>query len=328
MTYHGSNSKEKYREACREHDDIHVFMCDWWLDIMCDNPENWDVCLCTDEKGQVQGALTYATYKFGFWKVVFPPPLSPFGGIWIRTTTQSSERDTLNRRREITENLVRQLPNMPYIELKLAPDCTDWIPFFREGFRQSTRYTYQLRDISDTKLIWGQFGRSRTRNIEGLVAKQGQDLSIRAGQDLSLLLSAYQTNLSKKGVSWKFSLEKFGQMDAALVKHDKRLFFEVVDENKTVVGSKYVILSGNTAYGMLSFSTEKARKNGLGAWMTWEAIKICSAKGIKIFDFEGSMLLGVEEYFRSFGGIQTPYHHLVRTSNKLVTLLAAWRGKI
>jgi hypothetical protein len=39
----------------------------------------------------------------------------------------------------------------------------------------------------------------------------------------------------------------------------------------------------------------------------WSAIKVAKSKGVKTFDFEGSMIPGVEKFFRGFGGELTTY---------------------
>lgn len=36
--------------------------------------------------------------------------------------------------------------------------------------------------------------------------------------------------------------------------------------------------------------------------------------GLEVFDSEGSMVPGIEQYFRSFGGTLTPLHRVVRAS--------------
>ena len=39
----------------------------------------------------------------------------------------------------------------------------------------------------------------------------------------------------------------------------------------------------------------------------WDAIHEAKNRGSKIFDFEGSMIPTIAEFFRSFGAVQTPY---------------------
>jgi len=48
------------------------------------------------------------------------------------------------------------------------------------------------------------------------------------------------------------------------------------------------------------------RNSGAHSLILWEAIRYV-ADYAETFDFEGSMLPGVERFFREFGAIQTPY---------------------
>ena len=40
----------------------------------------------------------------------------------------------------------------------------------------------------------------------------------------------------------------------------------------------------------------------------WQSILHAKKLGIEVFDFEGSMLVEVEKYFREFGGELVPYY--------------------
>ena len=46
---------------------------------------------------------------------------------------------------------------------------------------------------------------------------------------------------------------------------------------------------------------------GANALMIHESIKLLKSEGVEIFDFEGSMLPGVEQFYRRFGGKLVPY---------------------
>ena len=58
----------------------------------------------------------------------------------------------------------------------------------------------------------------------------------------------------------------------------------------------------------------------------WEAIKLAKLKGLKTFDFEGSMHPPIEKYFRGFGGKVVPFFE-VKKENTLGKLLLKVRKK-
>ncbi len=49
----------------------------------------------------------------------------------------------------------------------------------------------------------------------------------------------------------------------------------------------------------------------------WQAIQFASTV-TRQFDFEGSMIQPIERFFRAFGGQQTAYHNVSRTSSMVL----------
>lgn len=42
---------------------------------------------------------------------------------------------------------------------------SNWLPFYWKGFRQTTRYTYVIEDISDIENVFKNFDYSKKKNI-------------------------------------------------------------------------------------------------------------------------------------------------------------------
>ena len=61
-------------------------------------------------------------------------------------------------------------------------------------------------------------------------------------------------------------------------------------------------------------------KNRFGISLIWNAIKFASNNS-NIFDFEGSMIRPIENFFRAFGGIQAPYLLVEKTNSKILKFL-------
>jgi lipid II:glycine glycyltransferase (peptidoglycan interpeptide bridge formation enzyme) len=52
--------------------------------------------------------------------------------------------------------------------------------------------------------------------------------------------------------------------------------------------------------------------HGAGVTCMWQSILLAKQKGLSAFDFEGSMVPGIEKYFREFGGKLVPYYTVQR----------------
>jgi hypothetical protein len=75
-----------------------------------------------------------------------------------------------------------------------------------------------------------------------------------------------------------------------------------------------VVNDDRTSYQIVSGVDMSSRNSPAGALLTWRAI--CDAlKAGRIFDFEGSRIRGVEEYYRRWGGQAHPVWHLKKTGS-------------
>jgi CelD/BcsL family acetyltransferase involved in cellulose biosynthesis len=77
--------------------------------------------------------------------------------------------------------------------------------------------------------------------------------------------------------------------------------------NKKAIAASYVLYNKDTAYYLLGGYDPSNKHNGAGVMALFNAIMEAKKRGIKNFDFEGSMLPEVEKYFRAFGGELVPY---------------------
>ena len=71
----------------------------------------------------------------------------------------------------------------------------------------------------------------------------------------------------------------------------------------------YIVWDERIGYYLLGGYDPKESHHGASAIAMWEAIKFTKEElGLNQFDFEGSMIQPVEQFFRKFGGKLTPYY--------------------
>jgi lipid II:glycine glycyltransferase (peptidoglycan interpeptide bridge formation enzyme) len=78
------------------------------------------------------------------------------------------------------------------------------------------------------------------------------------------------------------------------------------DEAGRLHAGAFIVWQESSAYYLAGGADPALRDPGAQALVLWEAIQAVSAYTGR-FDFEGSMLPGVERFFRDFGAVQTPY---------------------
>ena len=117
----------------------------------------------------------------------------------------------------------------------------------------------------------------------------------------------------------KLRVGEFKNTEEALKKGQKF----ILDTNSALGDDS---LAQNSAYNLATGLNRDIFQNGAVQFLMWKTIVDCSSR-VNCFDFEGSMIPGVESMFRKFGGIQTPYFNVQRSKNKFISILNLIRSK-
>ena len=65
-------------------------------------------------------------------------------------------------------------------------------------------------------------------------------------------------------------------------------------------------------------------KSGAKNIIIFNCIKLAVEQRLK-FDFEGSMVKNIEQFYRAFGAEQKPYFHITKTSSSLLRIKDAFK---
>jgi len=158
-------NKDRYRILCNERTDIPLFMQSWWMDAVC-NFRNWDVFIY-DRDNKILGVLVYHFVKKLGFKIIVQPQLTQFNGIWVNNSNNLSKNEKLRFEKEVMTHLINQLEelNFSYYDQNFHHSITNWLPFFWKKFEQTTRYTYQILNISKPDVCFKQFRASKKAHI-------------------------------------------------------------------------------------------------------------------------------------------------------------------
>ena len=309
-------NKEAYRQLCQSEADIPVFLQPWWLDVVCERG-NWEVCLTFDKGGEITGALPIFRTRFRGFQVIRMPLLTPFLGAWLKyppTLEKPSRRYAFEHR--VLNELIRQLPRVAYFTQNFHYGMTNWLPFYWQGFRQTTFYSYVIENISNSESVFKNFeGDIRTE-----IRKAEKNLTFRTGDDFELFWKLNQLAFKNKGLPMPYSKAFFRKVDDALKARDKRRIYFAEDEFQNVHAAIYLLLDNTTTFYLASGRNEALDEGGAVSFLIWEALKDLSGT-VQAFDFEGSIIPGIENFFRSFGGVQKPYFQIYKGKNRFFDLL-------
>lgn len=296
-------SKNLYRELCTKEDSIPVFSRDWWLDATCG--KDWKV-LIVEKNGRIYAAMPL---YIPCGKVISMPNYTQTMGIWFSAGVDDARYSSvLERRQAVCKNFIERLrPYRSFLQ-NFSYNFTDWLPFYWAGYTQTTRYSYILHDIYDFDKIMSGMSHQTRRNIK---KAERQSIIVCRGIETDDFLKVQSLTFSrqhKRNTQSPVILRRLINMARERGQGD---LFGGVDKDGNLHAAAFIVWQNSSAYYIAGGGDPVFRNSGAHSLVMWEAIKYVSRYTGR-FDFEGSMLPGVERFFREFGAVQTPYFMITR----------------
>lgn len=316
-------NKELYKALCETAgDDIPLFLQHWWMDATCgDKP--WEVLLA--RKGnEVTAAMPCLVRKRMGLRYALQPQLTPYSGpVFLYPKGMRPERKA-SFEHEAARKLAEQLEEMRllYFQQNFAPSVTDWLPFHWAGYRQTTRYTYVIPDISDPDKVFAAFDPAqRQKNILGVLPQ----VRLVEGTTPEQLAQWHETYWLSKGKRDLLPKSLMARVAHAAIARGNGIILTLADQAGTPLVCRFVAYDGQCAHSMFSAQNPDKRVPHAADALVWLTLK--RLQGLtRAYDFEGSMEQSIEHYYRSFGAKQVPYFGLEKCNNPLFrALLAAKR---
>lgn len=307
-------NKEKYRKLCAEEKTIPIYSKDWWLDTVCGD-ENWDVCVV--EKGnQIIATNPYIIKKRFNLTLLSHPPLTQKLGPWLRDSYFSNNKKLSNEKEILTE-IEKQFPRFDYFSQNWHYEYSNWLPFYWLGYSQTTRYTYQLKELSNLDKVWSNIENSTRRQITKARDKLGLILEKNASVDDFIKLNEQTFNRQK--LELPYSADLIRKIYNVCKQYNSCEIFIAKDSSGQHHAGIFIIHDELTTYYIMGGASPELRNSGAMSLCMWEAITAASIRG-NIFDFEGSMIEPIEQFFRKFGASQVPYLNVNKANSFFIKL--------
>ena len=296
-------SKDLYRELCSKEDSIPVFSRDWWLDAACG--EDWDAFVM-EKKGRVYAAMPlYIPCN----NVVSMPHYTQSMGVWFAPAAADTKYSSvLEHRQSICKLFVEQLKPYKSFLQNFGHEFTDWLPFYWDGYSQTTRYTYILNGIKDTDRLFSNMSQQIRRNIRNA---EEQTVTVCNVMDTDEFLKIQSLTFKRQNKRNTQSPDVLRRLIDVSRERGQGDIFGGYDKAGNLHAAAFVVWQNSSAYYIAGGGDPALRSSGAQSLVLWEAIKHVS-QYTDTFDFEGSMLPGVERFFREFGAVQTPYFMIYR----------------
>ena len=242
--------------------------------------------------------------------------------MWFRPDPKGNITNRSSYEQNIILNLLQKFPAVDLYKQKFFPGFINWLPFFWNGFEQTTKYTYVLPDISNPDSLFAAF-KSNTRrvirNAQKLLKTQEFD-DVQKFYDLNI--KAYQG----KGMRFPFTADFIGRVKQYIRDNNCGDMIAAVDAIGNIHAVVIYVWDSHCAYYLAGVTNPNFYNSGAMSLLLWEAIQR-SAKKSTSFNFEGSMAESIERFFRDFGGRLTPYFEISKTQSRLLKWIDFIRGQ-
>lgn len=247
-----------------------IYAYSWYLDCVCDR---WDVII----KGDYEIVMPLPNKKKYGISYIYMPPWTQQLGLFSPSI--------------VDEDMIRGF-------IAGIPGRIQWIDYqFNaantiSGTDVSSRKNYLLSLEDELDEIALGFNKNRKRSI-----KNGfQDCLLDKQGDATVFLKNYKTIHT----SYSVSDEAFEQLvKLCCLDNDQVNVWNVFLRDEFIAGLIWLKDTKRITY-LVPFANEKAKKLDIPSLMVYELIKECQKRKMDL-DFEGSMLPGVENFYRSFG---------------------------
>ncbi|MES2568224.1 MAG: hypothetical protein V4565_15225 [Bacteroidota bacterium] len=293
---------------------IGVFGSRKWLSIY--GKDLTLVGIYKDEHQLIGGFYYLNTKKMGctFLKL---PPYTPHCGLFF--TTDGKNNSSINNfSKEVMQEVCTYFMNKKSALTILAfPSAViDFQPFIWNKFKVIPNYTYRIDLLRTLEDIKSHFD-SKNRNAINKAIKEEVIV---------------KENVLGKEELFQFFISSLNTTDANIYEAElKNIFMTFSDDsnsfsvsafkNNELLGNVFCVFDKNTCYYLLGGIEKKSGIQGVNNLLIQASIIKAKELGCNTFDFEGSMLKGVEKFFRSFGPELVPYFTVNKASLPLEILL-------
>ena len=311
-------NKQRYKIFCDEHSEIPLFMQAWWLDaVTMPDGKDWDVLLC-EENGKIVGAMPYHLFRKWGLKTIDRTQHTQYHGLWIDYPMDCKPHKRYSFEKRVMDSLIDQLEalSVAFYSQNFHHSFMNWQPFYWRGFRQTTRYTYILKNIADIDTI---FDNAHPRYRQKL-RKSEKELVVDFNFLPEEFYDFHKNSLSENNDSVNYSNQLFLSIYREATKRKQGKIIAIRNKNNDILSAIFFVWDMNCGYNLITVRKIEDGSNDASIYMIWEAIKYLSDKA-KNYDFEGSMIKGVANVNQQFGAEQVPYFNISKCNSKRFALL-------
>lgn len=295
-----------------------LFCRSWWLKACCQ--KSFRVLGYFDGGNIVAGIPLYFKRR-GPFTVCTMPPLTPCLGP-VLEPLEGRPVARLSRQNELLKIIASRVSKQPVFCQNFHYSLQNWLPFLWAGFRQTSRVTYVLEDLSNEESLWAGLRRNIRKEIKK-AARQGIRVVPTTPE---VVFDQVRKTFARQRRRVPFSEQYYLRLSRTVEEKGAGAPFAAIDSEQRVHSALLIVWDQKSAYSLAGAVDPDLRRSGATSLLTWQLVKFSASKS-RVFDFEGSSIERIERFFRAFGGTQ----HFMNRVYKMpawLEVLPFVRGKI
>lgn len=278
-----------------------VFCRSWWLEAI----GNVRILACFSGDTIIAGIPLYFEKHFGLTACTMPK-LTQTWGVVIQPL-EGKAVTVAARETRILRAFAAQLSQYRVFFQAFHPTLSNWLPFFWSGFRQTTRFTYVIEDLTDLDKIW--HGMSESARCQIRKAQKAGLTVVPCG--IEEVYKSECLSYQRQGRTPPHSESLLKRLYYSATEHNSGACSAVVDGDGIVHSAWLMVWDTNRAYGLVGGGAAALKNSGANSMRVWNAIQLAAQRS-RAFDFAGSVIESIECFNRHFGAKQVPYNLVVK----------------
>lgn len=286
-----------------------VFQEDWWLDAVA--PGRWGYVEVRDGGG-LKAWMPYVFREAPVGLVrCDQPPLTQTLGPWLVEPATPKYWKALGQQQSLLGALIEQLPACDLFRQNLHWSVPTAMPFAQHGYDLRAAYTYVI-DCGTPGAAWAGLSDERRR----VIRRAREQLEVVETDDLDAFWRLNEATYARQGAPIPYDRGLLGRIDEACARRDARRIFLARDAAGRAHAATYAVFNEHATYYLAGGADPEVANLGGTSLALWHAIEFAERHSA-VFDFEGSMMAGIEHFFRSFGGRQRIYVGVSKQSARM-----------
>ena len=281
-----------------------VFEQPWWLDIVA--PGEWGE-VTVKEGDETVARLPYVLQKGR----ITLPPLTQTLGPWMKSEYRQLQpgNTQLSKQKELIAALLGQLPQHKSFHVTFDSANEYILPYRWLGYRYEPEFSYRLTDLCDTDALYAALNKTAKKNIKAARNKT----TLVEQPTAKMLMDLLDKTFGAQGRKWPHDRDLTRRIIEKSVENGRGKLIVARDSEGNLHSGAFLLYDEKVCYYLLGGSDSAFRSSGAQSLVLWEAIRFAATVS-QAFDFEGSNVEGIENFFRQFGGSRVINYSVIRQS--------------